>query len=175
MNKEIWKDYYVENYGNIKVSNYGRVIGKLKELCTHTNSDGYFNYRFHFENYRELRDKNKPYVKIISAHRLVALCFVNNPNNYTEVNHIDGNKQNNYYKNLEWCTRSRNVQHSFDLGLRQSKKGVENGNSILANKDVLKIRKLYLNKVPIAEIARMFEIGWTTVSHIIKGENWTHI
>lgn len=51
------------------------------------------------------------------VHRLVAECFVDNPNHYNEVNHLDGNKSNNKAENLEWCTKSRNVSHSYEIGI----------------------------------------------------------
>ena len=51
--------------------------------------------------------------------RLVAKYFVENPNNYREVNHKDGNKLNNTSENLEWCTRSHNTKHAWDLGLNK--------------------------------------------------------
>ena len=51
-------------------------------------------------------------------HRIVAKCFVANPKNYCEVNHIDGNKAHNTAANLEWCTRAENNQHAFRIGLR---------------------------------------------------------
>ncbi len=60
----------------------------------------------------------------VSVHRLVAAAFVENPNNYPEVNHIDSNKLNNHYTNLEWVTKSQNIQHSYDNG-RVTKKGIE--------------------------------------------------
>ena len=46
------------------------------------------------------------------------MLFIPNPSGLTEVNHIDGNKDNNHVSNLEWCTRSHNVKHSFDTGLK---------------------------------------------------------
>lgn len=50
--------------------------------------------------------------KSISIHRLVAEHFIPNPDNLPEVNHIDGNKQNNSVGNLEWCSREYNAMHS---------------------------------------------------------------
>ncbi len=56
-----------------------------------------------------------------SIHRLLALHFIPNPNNYPQVNHKDGNKLNNSLENLEWCTRNENVQHMYDTGLKTYK------------------------------------------------------
>lgn len=53
------------------------------------------------------------------VNRLVAKAFIQNPNDLPEVNHIDGNKENNHASNLEWVSRSYNVKHSFDTGLKQ--------------------------------------------------------
>lgn len=72
---------------------------------------------------------NKGYLKVVLkhkgcskshgryVHRLVAQAFVPNPNGYTDVNHKDGNKQNNHYSNLEWCSRQQNIDHSWATGL----------------------------------------------------------
>lgn len=51
-------------------------------------------------------------------HRLLGEAFIPNPNNYPQINHLDGNTRNNNVNNLEWCTASHNVRHSYDTGLR---------------------------------------------------------
>lgn len=52
-------------------------------------------------------------------HRLIAECFVPNPNNLPIVNHKDGDKGNCSPSNLEWCTYSENNKHAFDIGLKE--------------------------------------------------------
>lgn len=75
------------------------------------------------DKFQSLRKHSNGYLratihgKDMYVHRLVAICFLDNPHNYKEVNHKDGNKANNTVDNLEWCTHSQNEKHKYDMGL----------------------------------------------------------
>jgi hypothetical protein len=104
--QEIWKDikaldnkYLISNMGKIR-----SYLHKNHNLSTHYNNSGY----------EVIVIKKKHF----SIHRLVAEAFVPNPNNYVFVNHIDGNKHNNKFNNLEWCTKSYNEKEAYRLGLK---------------------------------------------------------
>lgn len=60
----------------------------------------------------------------VRVHRLVAFLFLDTPSNYKElvVNHKDGNKLNNHYSNLEWCTYTYNNYHARITGLNNVSK-----------------------------------------------------
>ena len=53
----------------------------------------------------------------VSVHRLVADMYLPNTNNLPQVNHKDGNKMNNHFNNLEWCTSSDNMKHARSIGI----------------------------------------------------------
>lgn len=55
--------------------------------------------------------------RAIAVHRAVALAWIPNPMCASDVNHIDGDKNNNDASNLEWCSRSENIRHALDTGL----------------------------------------------------------
>lgn len=100
-----------------KISNIGDVISlknnKQRNLKVTIEKSGY--------KVVGLRENGKYIRKRI--HQLVALCFVDNPQNYNEVNHKDADKSNNTYTNLEWCTHTENIRHSFAMGLVSRKSG----------------------------------------------------
>ena len=82
------------------------LMGKDRTLII--NKTGYLRVHLDFMGRR----------KFYLVHRLVAETFIPNPNNLPQVNHKDGNKLNNHYKNLEWATQVQNSQHSWDNGLQ---------------------------------------------------------
>lgn len=111
--------YQVSNFGNIRsldrevncgLTPNKKVIRKGKILCSHPNWNNYLMVN--------LCTNNKGHSKAV--HRLVAETFIPNPNNLPQVNHIDGNKNNNNVSNLEWCTAKENINHSWKMGLSKS-------------------------------------------------------
>lgn len=110
---EVWKDvkgfegiYEISNFGRCKSKKRNtkfKSIFKEKILVPKISQNGYLRCGL---------SKNG-IVKSRLIHRLVAIHFVDNPENKPFVNHIDGNKQNNNAWNLEWCTQSENLIHNF--------------------------------------------------------------
>lgn len=125
---EIWKDslslnglYQVSSHGRLRsidrftAAGYGSVkLNKGRIISGGNGADGYK---------RVIVVKNKKPKKYY-FHRLVAEVFVDNPNNYEYVNHLDGNKLNNNPKNLEWCTHKENMRHAWSSGLIETRKPV---------------------------------------------------
>lgn len=99
----------INNYDNYYINEDGKVYNSntKKYLKGSIGENGYLYYR--------LSKNNKK--KMFYAHRLVAENFIDNPNNYEVVNHIDGNKLNNNVNNLEWVTYSENTKHAHDNNL----------------------------------------------------------
>lgn len=97
--KEEWKD--IGGYEGIyQISNLGRVRNSRNMILKPNESQhGYLKVNLHKECKR----------KTIHVHRLVAMAFIDNPNGYSEVNHIDEDKRNNNYCNLEWVSRLYNT------------------------------------------------------------------
>ena len=159
---EIWKD--VVGYESIfSISNYGRVYSKRtnKILKQVRNKFGYLTIptKINYVNY------------CFRVHRLVAEAFLENPDNKPEVNHKDGNKENNCQVNLEWCTGSENVKHSYDTGLRTAKSGFDNYGSKLTPEQVDYIRenyKPYCRTNGARALAKILDVHHTQVSRVAR-------
>lgn len=133
--KEIYKDikgfegrYKVSNFGNVRSENY-KNTGKVKVMSPVLHHTGYLYVHL-----------GKNVTK--SVHKLVADTFIDNPNNYPVVNHIDGNKQNNKVDNLEWTTALDNIRHAITTGLRIPQiNGAVMGSGNVQSKAVLQFSK----------------------------------
>lgn len=102
-------------------------------------------------------------------HRLVALFYIPNPDNLPCVNHIDGNKQNNSFDNLEWCTYSTNGKHAVSTGLQPVPKGCAHYSTNLTTTELQQIIDLFVAGKLQRDIAEEFGISTNAVSRIIRG------
>lgn len=100
-NIENWKEIPFSN-GLYFVSDLGRVRGPRRIVCPYNNGKGYLQVKLCINGVR----------KNYRVHQLVALCFIDNPNGYTEIHHINEIKSDNRVQNLEWCNRVYNIAHS---------------------------------------------------------------
>lgn len=101
-------NYYVDNYGII----YSYKRGFLEPMTYETDS-----------GYNRVAIDTLDGRKHFKVARIVAMVFIDNPNNYPIVNHIDGNKLNDRVDNLEWCQYQYNNVHAFKTGLAHTDSG----------------------------------------------------
>ena len=101
--EEIWKE--IDGYPDYRISNYGRVMslkrGLKRVLKPQKDKDGYLIC--------SLWENNKG--KTLKIHRLVAEAFIPNPDNKTEIDHINTDKTDNRVENLRWVTNKENMNN----------------------------------------------------------------
>lgn len=102
------------DYTNYIIYSDGRIYSKIRKkfMTNKITKDGYSRM--------ELYKDKKP--KMFNVHRVIAEVFIDNPENKPFVNHIDGNKQNNKFENLEWVTQKENIEHAHRIGLSKKQK-----------------------------------------------------
>lgn len=128
--------YLVSDCGRVRNITTGRI---LKATTTKTG-------------YRRVTLYNGIERKSFLVHRLVAMAFIGVPNDpELQINHLDGDKSNNRIDNLEWCTQSENLAHSFKIGLRNYNL------QQLLNKNRKRVRQLDMKGEPIREWESMSE------------------
>ena len=103
MEKQIlhYKDYTIDEYGNV----YSYKNNK-KQLKPWLDSKG---------NYLIIGLSENNIVKKYSIHRLVATTFISNPEEKSDVDHIDHNMRNNHVSNLRWVSHKENLHHSYEI------------------------------------------------------------
>lgn len=108
IDNEKWKD--IPDYEGIyQVSNLGRIKSKMGIKTKQLSRNGYEIIML----YKNCKWKN------FIVHRIVAQSFILNPENKSQVNHVNGIKTDNRAENLEWVTCSENHKHAFKMGLKK--------------------------------------------------------
>ena len=167
----IWKiipqyeDYEVSNNGIVRRINYSdnANISKYRlpfYLKQKIDKDGYVRYTI----------SNKGKYLHTFAHRLVALAFIDNPENKVQVNHKNGIKDDNRVENLEWCTASENIRHRIDV-LGVSWKNHKSSKPVRQ----LDLEGKIVSKYPSAKEV-MRQTGWSQghISECCRGEKKTY-
>ena len=160
-----WKR--IKDYPNYEVSRSGEVRNiKTGRILKHA-----LNIRnYHFVN---LCNENGPKSKVI--HRLVAIAFIPNPENYPQVNHKDGNKINNHVSNLEWVTNQMNAKHAHETGLNDSIIGENHYKSKLTKNQVIEIRNRAANGESMKSLSKEYPVCYTMIARIVRRQGWKHI
>lgn len=156
---EIFKEF-IPNYF---VSNFGRVYRNEHKLLKYNNK--FLAGRFmkpallSIGYYQILLGGKKYYV-----HRIVAELFVKNPavNFKKQVNHIDSNRANNNFTNLEWVSHAENVSHATKNGRMAVK---------LQKQDVINIRT-NCKGMKLREIAEIYNVTTSTIHSILHNKIW---
>jgi len=101
------------------------------------------------------------------VHRLVAEYFIDNPINLPQVNHKDFNKANNTVSNLEWISKSANIQHCHDAGGMQ-KRYLVGAVTVLTEDEVIQCYTRVKNGEGVNKVAMSMNKARTTISSIIN-------
>ena len=179
--EEQWKDvmgwedrYEVSNFGNVRSKSYLKCTSnmhgamsfmtKAKDMVQSVNASGYLTI--------DLR-KNKTRSTGI-VHRLVAKAFLDNPDNLPVVNHMDSDRKNNHYSNLEWCTQQHNVQHSYDSGSNSNAADLH-PRRLLSSCLVAEMKALFLAGTSRNELVEMYGFKYCTIDKAVRGINWSNV
>lgn len=184
--EEIWK--VIPGYPKYEASTLGRIRSIERELTVFDPSQNHYykvvrgqyilkpqpNWRGYLRV--DLRSTDRKSGKTECVHRLVALTFIPNPNNYPQINHISAIKEDNSVNNLEWCTNLQNNRHARKLGLYDyAMVKMHQSRMKLDEMQVKTIRSISKNEVTRRQLANYFKIGIGTIKDIRRGKTWVHI
>lgn len=170
---EIWKKIFLKGIETkYEISSMGRVRSrkkkKIKILKTFIDKYGYEIVGIYIK-------KKKKVTKFV--HRLVAKAFVKNPepDEFKEVNHIDGDKLNNCDYNLQWTNRIGNVRHAIRTGLTTFKLGEESPHHTYSNDEIRAACKMMEEGKSNKEIHKALGIKKEVIITIRSGKRWEWI
>lgn len=156
----------ISSYPNYEITKSGLIrhkkFKKIKSV--------YLNY----SGYKMISINNDGKPRPERVHRLLMETFVENPECKPNVNHKNGNKQDNRFSNLEWCTHKENMQHAFRTKLVNNT-GERNGQSKLTEIQVKEIKILLSKKTTQQKIADMYGVSRSCILGIHIGRLWKHV
>lgn len=158
-----YKNYMVSTQGRVKHLSYLSTNNRrIKErvLSGSLHKDGYI--------FISICLGNSNY-KQVPKHRLVAEAFIDNPNDYPEVNHKDGNKLNNSVENLEWATSSENQNHAIKNKLQPNAVSTYKGKLTKAQRDEI-VFKYSTCGISKRELAKEYEVSHTTINSLLNNK-----
>ncbi len=171
MDQVEWRDvigyerfYRISEFGEtMRVgSKMGAKVGRI--LSTHFTKNGYKLVDLYGEGGAR---------KKFLVHRLVAAAWIGPRPDGLDVNHKDGNKENNHYGNLEYMTRSDNMLHASRNGLVNYATGENAPTAVMTWGRVREMRRLYVpGKVGYKRLAKQFGISIGAAHCIVKGRTW---
>jgi len=165
---EIWK--VINGYPDYEISNKGRVkaLSKVRNSIHGTRTTREKIITQHYNKllgyiYVNMYQKGMPTSR--SLHRIIAINWIPNPENKREVNHIDGNKQNNSIENLEWMSSLENTRHSFTTNSKKS--------LVLNIEKAEEIREMHKMGMTNSQIALVLGIQRKMAWRVVTNQSWT--
>lgn len=153
------KNYKINEYGSIltliQVTGKVSVSNNWRSLVGDITSDGYVRYRYKY--------------KYLSAHRIVYQKFIGELDFNKQINHIDGDRKNNHFSNLELVTQSENVRHSYTNLKRPPAISFKKANFQIAQE----IRIERALGISYSCLASKFGLSKTTIYDILKNKTWS--
>jgi hypothetical protein len=168
---EVWKEISFTDF-KYEVSNYGRV----RSYCQDSTNGKILNPS-QIGGFKVVSLKFKNKSKHFLVHKLVAQAFnFKESKDQTVVIHLDWNKNNNHYSNLQWVTKAESYKRMHKrLQEERKKKGKVVTYSKLKLEEVALIKSMINRGVKQKLIAKMFCISEMQITRIKRGENWNEI
>lgn len=153
--KSEYTEWYINKEGNLySKCSYNKESSVKVKKQSFNKKRGYFYVRTANGNYL--------------VHRLVAKFYVKNKENKLYVNHKDGNKLNNSYKNLEWCTAKENINHAIKNGLIRLPQKNE-GHIKYSNEECIDVLNRIKSGMTYIEAGKKYCMPYSTVAHLVRG------